>query len=140
MDGCIYSCFNLSLPPPLPPAFIEKNTWAGVEETYGQLKQLLQLAHPSRDAEERSERRAELPHPPAGGTAILGPAKTRHPRPTRRRRCNSSHFYQSWNQFLYIELKEVEVEVENVVAEESEDCCCENEILYFSTVLYEFLW
>ena len=67
-------------------AFIEKNTWVGVEETFGQLKQLLQLAHPSRDAEERSERRAELPHPPAGGTMIIGPVKTRHPRPTRRRR------------------------------------------------------
>lgn len=66
--------------------FIEKNTWAGVEENFEQLKQQLQMAYPSRDAEERSERRAELPHPPAAETMTIGTTKARHPRPTRRRR------------------------------------------------------
>ena len=69
-------------------AFIEKNTWAGVEENFEQLKQQLQMAYPSRDAEERSERRAELPHPPAAETMTIGTTKARHPRPTRRRRGN----------------------------------------------------
>ena len=68
--------------------FIEKNTWAGVEEKCELLKQKLQMTYPSREAEERSERRAELPNTPAAESMTVGTTRARPPRPTRRRRGN----------------------------------------------------
>lgn len=53
-------------------AFIEKNTWSGLEENFNQLKRNLHQAHPSpREAEDRSERRSELPG--SAGGAGVGP-------------------------------------------------------------------
>ena len=66
-------------------AFIEKNSWSGLEDHFNQLKRALQASH-TRYAEERNERRAELPAQLPASAAGIPSLKSRHHRPQRRRR------------------------------------------------------
>lgn len=77
-------------------AFIEKNTWAALEENFSQLKHSLQQVSPSRATDDAlSERRSELPSAigsvgatvssAVSGAAIMGSTKQRLSRPRRRR-------------------------------------------------------